>query len=412
MKNKGKTAYLIVSSEDDVELVKGGIGTYLGLLVQAFQRYRSDIEVIWLTESPSDEFFVRRRSNGRVFYVPKQNLGQKISCLCRRICRLYAQNADNRLFIEAADWEGLLAEMFAEVQCENIVKITRLHSVLELTKQLFPTFSAAEKAQIAREHKQILHTDIISAPTQYVYEFTKKLFEDELQSIPHFIIPNFINNTFERGQLPTREESCLFFNKEMKQEMMTPRHKNVFVIGSLEYRKGTNVAINIAKKLIDGDKNVHVYFLGHYEIDGDSLTLNQKYSLDSLKTQISEVYLNNIHICGYFSHDKLQTIYSACDTFLFTYRHDNFPGALVEACLTGKNIVYLPRGGCKDMMRFNDKILGLPFDGANDEEMVNNGCEAVRESLKNINKYSAETIKNKYIEQDILRDMCCSYGIE
>ena len=405
----GKIIYLIVSTEDDIHLVKGGIGTYLGLLVQAFMKHRPDINVIWVTEAPNDCFFVEHRSNCRVFYLPKNNLQRKILRLCQRICKFADRN---KLFIEAPDWEGLLADLYVQNLGQNVTKITRLHSVLALTKQNCTDFSAQEKAQIKQERKQLLHTNIISAPTQYVYDFTCELFEEKLKNIPHFIIPNFINNTFESKNLLLREEACSVLNREIGKNIIYPFYKNIFVIGSMEYRKGTDIVIGVAKKMIDYDRHIHIYFLGHYEIDGNSLTLNDKYSLDELNGMISSDYSDNIHVCGYVAHDKLSRIYSACDTFLFAYRHDNFPGALIEACLSGKNIVYMPRGGCKEMMQIENKVLGLPFDGNNEEELTHNGFVAVMKSLQNIDGYTAEEIKNKYIEQDILQKMCCDYGIE
>ena len=192
-----KITYLIVSTEDDVRLVKGGIGTYLGLLVQAFSKYRPNINLIWLTESPSNRFFVERRFGCRVFYIPKSNLRHKICKACERICKIFANSPKNKVFVEAPDWEGLLSDLYSKISYKNVVKITRLHSVLALTKQGRVSFSKEEKQQIKREHEQLLHTDIISAPTQYVYDFTYHLSKGALRNIPHFIIPNFINGSFE-----------------------------------------------------------------------------------------------------------------------------------------------------------------------------------------------------------------------
>ncbi len=185
MKNNNNLFYIVVSTEDDIHLVKGGIGTYIGLLVDAFAKYRPDIHIIWLTESPSDKFFVMRRDTCRTFYIPQPSLGYKISRLCKRICRLLTHNKSNKLFIESPDWEGLLADLYATIKDKNIVKITRLHSMLELTKQTHPIFSEEEKEQINQEHTQLLHTDIISAPTEYVYNFTQNLFHNQLDTIPY-----------------------------------------------------------------------------------------------------------------------------------------------------------------------------------------------------------------------------------
>jgi len=408
MNNSSGLFYLIVSTEDHKLLVKGGIGTYLGLLYQAFQQNRPNVHMIWLTESPTNRFISIREGNCRILYIPQPNVIFKIERTAEKIVKLVASNPCNKLIIEAPDWEGILANLYSHLHNTNILKITRLHSILELTKQLHPTFSAEEQLQIQREHKELIYSDILSAPTNYVYNFTRNLIK-EIASIPVYIIPNFINNHFEDTSLISRKKACAFYNQHIKNHKINEKDTNIFVIGSLEYRKGTDLAIKIAKKIISKNKNVHFYFFGHYEINGNSLTLNQKYSLKALNAMISKQYSSNIHICGYFNYGDLKFIYSACDTFLFTYRHDNFPGALIEACLSGKNIVYLFRGGCPEIMCMNEQYLGIPFDGHTDTEIVENGVYAVQKSLAEPNVHIAQGIKDKYKLSDILQQMENTY---
>lgn len=121
---------------------------------------------------------------------------------------------------------------------DNTLKITRLHSVLELTKQLKKNFSVAEIEQIRREHQQILNSDIISAPTSYVYNFTATLLDKHFLDIPSCIIPNFINTEFEHVQQISRNDACSNFNKIIGDDIISSDHKNIFCVGSLEYRKG------------------------------------------------------------------------------------------------------------------------------------------------------------------------------
>ena len=118
-----------------------------------------------------------------------------------------------------------------------------------------------------------------------------------------------------------------------------------------------------------------------------------------------------IHICGYIPHSKLETIYNACDSFLFCYRCDNFPGALIEACLSGKNVVYLSRGGCTEIMNSSSKYFGLKFDGENDEELVENAQNAIIKSIQNLQKYTAEKIYKKYMPKKIIERICDAYHL-
>ena len=403
--------YIMVSTEDHIQLVKGGIGTYLGLLLKSFEKYLPNIKLIWLTESPTVKFFVCKTLNYRIFYFPKSQHGlkSKIERACVRIHKILSMNKENKIAIESPDWEGLLSNLFSYNLGANTLKITRLHSVLELTKQLEKNFSAAEIEQIKQEHQQILNSDIISAPTSYVYNFTATLFDKHFSDIPNCVIPNFINTEFENAQLISRDDACSNFNKIVGNDIISPNHKNIFCIGSLEHRKGIDLILKMAEHLVRTDHNINFYLIGHYEKNGNSLTLNTKYTREYLESIIPTDVFQNIHICGYISYSKLQTLYNACDSFLFCYRHDNFPGALIEACLSGKNIVYLKRGGCKEMMNYGSKNLGIGFDGNNDEKIIANGQKAISKSLRNPGFYIATAVRKKYDSTEIVMRMCNAY---
>ena len=263
--------------------------------------------------------------------------------------------------------------------------------------------------QIKQEHRQILNSDIISAPTSYVYNFTAMLFDERFSNIQNYIIPNFINEEFENSQRISRNDACSNFNKIIGNDIISSAHKNIFCIGSLEYRKGIDLILKMAENLIRTDRDINFYLIGHYEKNGDSLTLNTKYSREYLESIIPVDIFQNIYICGYISYSKLQTVYNACDMFLFCYRHDNFPGSLIEACLSGKNIVYLNRGGCKEIMTYGLKELGIGFDGDDDESTIVNGQKAILKSLQNPDFYTATDVRKKYNSTEIVMQMCNAY---
>lgn len=405
--------YIIVSSEDNKLLVKGGIGTYLGLLCNAFGVYFSNVKMIWLTESPNGTFFVHKKKNSRIFYFPKENFKNKIQRNCLRIHRIFSSNKNNKIAIEAPDWEGLLSDVFTLNLGTQTLKITRLHSILELTKQNTPFFSNQEMEQIKCEHQQINHSDLISAPTKFVYQFTRKLLGKNFSSIPYCIVPNFINITFQKVQNISRYGACKTFNVLAKKEVISPDFINIFCVGSIEYRKGIDLSLKIAEHIIRDNKNIHFYFIGHYELDDNLLTLNKKYTKQYLESIIPYEINNNIHICGYIEYQKLRKIYNACDTFLFCYRHDNFPGALIEAALTGKNIVYLQKGGCSEIMKCGTIDLGIGFSGKTDNDIIRNGYASLLISLNHIGEKSAALpIKNKYNSKKIIRSICEYYTIK
>lgn len=137
--------------------------------------------------------------------------------------------------------------------------------MLELTKQFEKNFSNKELEQIKNEHKQILNSDIISAPTTYAYNFTSKLFNKEFFKIPNYIIPNFIDNDFNKVKQTKREKACINFNKIVGKNIIFTKNINIFCVGSLEYRKGIDLILKIVEKLIDKNNFMHFYLIGHYE---------------------------------------------------------------------------------------------------------------------------------------------------
>ena len=62
-------------------------------------------------------------------------------------------------------------------------------------------------------------------------------------------------------------------------------------------------------------------------------------------------------------------------------------------------------------MKNGNEDLGIGFDVDNEYEIVQNGAIALQKSLDNLDKYSAVSIQNKYITNDINLKMCDEYKI-
>ena len=318
------------------------------------------------------------------------------------------KNPKNKIVIEAPDWEGILCHLYTKNLGKNTFKVTRLHSILELTRQEEDVFSSAEKKQIDREHQQCLASDLLASSTDYAYDFTKKIFSSRnFSKIPHCTIPNFINEEFQFGK--NKKTAIKIFRTHCPGHPISTRHRSVFIVGSVEKRKGVDIAIQIAQKLISKNPNVHFYFLGHLEKENSHLTLNKKYTRQAIEGLLEQKFKKNIHICGYFPYKKLHQIYALSDTFLFCYLHDNFPGALIEASLSGKNIVYLNRAGCKEMMYYKGKQLALPFNARTKEKIIDTGVKMLIKSLQSPYQYTAKQIRKKYLTKKIMKALCHAY---
>ncbi len=112
--------YVFVSTEDDKRLVKGGIGTYLGLLVSVLGEIRPDCEVDWVTQAPGATDFTEEDRNVRRHYLsrvaadgadlPLSEYSEVVDSYVTALCdRILSAGEDRRIYVEAPDWEGLLA---------------------------------------------------------------------------------------------------------------------------------------------------------------------------------------------------------------------------------------------------------------------------------------------------------------
>ena len=68
---KAEPSLIFVTSEDDRYLVKGGIGTAVGVLTETLGGLYPDRSVDWITESPASEYFLERRGSVTRHYLPR-----------------------------------------------------------------------------------------------------------------------------------------------------------------------------------------------------------------------------------------------------------------------------------------------------------------------------------------------------
>lgn len=63
-----KKDIIFVSSEDDKHLVKGGIGTYLGIFTRVLAKEHPEFNITWISQSSNNTEFEEQDGNVRRIY--------------------------------------------------------------------------------------------------------------------------------------------------------------------------------------------------------------------------------------------------------------------------------------------------------------------------------------------------------
>jgi glycosyltransferase involved in cell wall biosynthesis len=378
-----KTDIIFVSSEDDKYHVKGGIGTYLGIFTRVLARLYPEFNITWISQSPNNTEFEEREGNVHRIYLPKidQNLNKYAQTVEGRVRKLTEEKLaeGENVIIESPEWEGLLANFYRTVQHKNLLKVTRMHTPLAVTAALNQMrIGPDELEQMDHEKEQILCADLISCPTQYVWEATiSDVFSRKAIKVDRIEIPNCIDTTFFKPDLEDRKSSIDIFKRITGKEIEESCY-NIFILGSLEKRKGSHLVAKMVEKVIQDIPNAHFYFIGHHDQEnGEELTANQKLSCEVLRSSVSAAANKNIHFTGYIPHEELPHIMVAGDLFVVSYLGDNFPGVVAEIGLSKRPLLALLRGGVTEMLATAEGPAALTIDSSNDQEIICSGAAQI-----------------------------------
>lgn len=357
--------YVIVSTEDDKYRVAGGIGTYTGILTKELAK--RNISTTWITQSPDNRDFIEMTDGVKRVYLSRYDdtgnymglgtFSEKIGRSVKGCVDRALTDPDTQVYVESPEWEGLLSSYFLATRNPRIVKISRTHTPLIHTR-LYNDISDTDevRSQLEREEKQLVRSDVISSPTDYMLASINHYFPRVQHAATcglqqQLVIPNCINiDDFATYQYPTRNESIDTIRQLTGAHISTDNF-NLFVLGSVEKRKGVDDVLDAFNLLGMERDDAHLYLVGHYNKDGDSLTENPKYTEKNVFDKVSPTLRDRVHVLGYVDHSKLREVIKAGDVYVFAYMADNFPGSLVEVGLSSTPIVAVSRGGIPEMVK-------------------------------------------------------------
>jgi glycosyltransferase involved in cell wall biosynthesis len=408
--------HLFVSTEDDRYLVKGGIGTYLGTLVRALGETYPERQIDWVTQSPTREDFIETHRNTRRHYLSRvtpggtaMRLGVFAQSMGRYVDTLVASKVSLeprcRVYVEAPEWEGLLASWYARCCQLNVLKVSRLHTPLSVCMSHNQLKRMSENlAQINRERCQISASDLLSAPTQYVLDNTMELaLEPTDTQPPAAVLGNCVNSREfypQRSSIPEALKKLQALTG-VGLDLDTFR---IFVLGSVEWRKGVQIVRNAIPGILARIPDAHICLLGRYGQGDDSAsTANVKLSKQEFYAGIPERFHDRVQLAGFIPHNELPHILPAGDLYLFCYLADNFPGALAEVALCERPIVALLRGGVREMLNCKGEYLALTIDGTSENEISGQLVESVF-------KHRRDPLPGLALARALRRHLLCNFA--
>lgn len=371
--------YIIISSEDDRERVAGGIGTYLGILATTLRELYPEMEVVWISRSDiRDADFIDDHGVRRIYIKPVTqclssylemgnhdfaelfNFIQRLTVVAMDV---FDEKPNVRTVIEVGEWEGHAYQLFLSLRNRNnILKLTRIHTPLAACMETNCLVSSTlTDFQIMTERETIRHADIVSPVTNFI----RAVAEQKVCHIPEskiLVSPNPVNASLFVPNKVERSFAIQKVNQLLGSDFLTQETFNIFVIGSVETRKGVNLVMSAIPDICNRVNNARILFVGHLRNESDSLTANSKFSRNEISRAVSDAYKGNVECLGFVEQSVLSQIIHAADIVPVMYLSDNFPGVVAEAALSAKPILYLERGGVPEMLtdEFGNKY-GIPL---------------------------------------------------
>ena len=367
-----------VTTEDDVHLVKGGIGTAIGLFAKTINDHFPSCRVHWVTESPECREFVECRGRITRHYLNRFHNGTRLplSDFCvyidLRLSRLVEAIAvaGRPCVVEAPDWEGLAERYFTRPLCSNVLKVSRLHTPMAVCGQLNELSQTLENVeQMRRERAQLLASDLLSSPTHFILNRTlDDVLGTDHRLPPSVVIPNCAPVPDSESPSLNRAQALAHLNQLGGLKLRVDDF-HVFVLGSLEIRKGAAIVQQAIAALFARFPDCHLTWIGHLSTPEKELNANTKIGSQAFLDGIAPHLRSRVHLTGYVEHRLLLEVLPAADLYALCYLGDNFPGALLEIALAGVPMVLLGRGGIPEMIRGPGGPMAFMIDDAPDERL-------------------------------------------
>ncbi|MDM8209870.1 glycosyltransferase family 4 protein [Mediterraneibacter glycyrrhizinilyticus] len=156
----------------------------------------------------------------------------------------------------------------------------------------------------------------------------------------------------------------------VKREVPTGPIKLIFV-GGINHRKGIHHLLSVVSKFSADE--VDLKLVGSYDVNG---SLYKRYN-----------HTDNIHFCGFATHDILVNMYHDSDVFVLPSLGEGMAMVILEAMSCGLPVIVSDRTGGNDAITAGEE--GIEIEAGNDEQLY----DAIRWYIDNRNCLPEMSIK-------------------
>ena len=162
-------------------------------------------------------------------------------------------------------------------------------------------------------------------------------------NVPHWYLPNAI----DENEVSRVKASAVVDTRNRL--AMTSGHFHIVVVGSIQERKGQDLFVKIAEKLLNLDPKVEVHFVG---------VVSSAFGGNRLSEELLKVGQERFHIHGH-KDNALEYVHAA-DIVVSTSKSEAFPRTVAEYLAMGKPIISTRVAGADEMII--DKHNGFLID--------------------------------------------------
>jgi glycosyltransferase involved in cell wall biosynthesis len=251
-----------------------------------------------------------------------------------------------------------------------------------------------ELPELIREYRMEGNAAIIARHASHVV-FPSAFVRDKFEEVAHvddskaIILPQglYLRNPYRYNKSAAR--------REIRSEFGIPGSaKIVLAVGYADHRKGPDLFVDVAKRVIDADPGTYFLWMGHHD---DRI---MKALLSSIK---GSMYEKNIFFPGIC--EDIARCYASADLYLMTSREDPFPSTVLEAMDAGVPVIgFKDAGGFSDIVTADTGALVPYLDtGAMAEKVLDLLQDEV--ARKRLGENASELIRTKYRFTDYVHSL-------
>lgn len=333
----------------------GGAEKILIDIIDNLDKAKFDITIMTVWEKGIYTDIVKRKYNYKTIFTSKLFSHKLINFLIEKFINLSNGKLLHKLFIkddydiEVAFLEGISTKIISGAK-KKTTKISWIHTEMKNNKW-YEQFYINNKS-IIKTYKRL---DKIIAVSKSCKDVFVNLFN--INNVEVIYNPVNNKNILQKSQCRTN-----LINSNDKIKIVT--------VGRLEYEKGYDRLIKIAKQLRDDNFNFEIYIIGTGSLEPE------------LKKQIDLYGLSkNVFLLGYL--DNPYCIVNKCDLFVCSSRTEGFSTVVTEALVLGIPIVTTSCSGMKELLE--DNKYGIITE--NNEESLYNAIKYLLEDTELLQRY-------------------------